>query len=143
MRRPEMRSKTTISLVIACLLVLSGVCFLPSVSGQGPENSLVGRVEALEALVGELIVRVGDLTERVGDLEEQGPGTNSFDVLHLNLRSDLPENPDEGDICLMRHVDHTGYEGSILFYFRAGEWRRLVIDPTPMPPPGPGPGPST
>lgn len=131
--------------VAAGLLVLTGVSFLPSVAGQGPESSLPQRVAVLEALVGELIANVDDLTERVSALEDgQGSGTNSFDVLHLNLLGDLPENPEEGDICFVRYVSSGGYEGSILFYFRAGEWRFLVVDgtlPSITPPPGPSPGP--
>ncbi|MHC4594332.1 MAG: hypothetical protein ACYS19_05230, partial [Planctomycetota bacterium] len=89
-----MKSTKTMALIVLGLLAPGSAWLLPSVAGQSPENSLVKRVETLEALVAEL-------TTRVETLEGQGSG----DVLHLNLLDDFPDNPAEGDICCTKDRD--------------------------------------
>jgi hypothetical protein len=110
-----MKSTRTLALAVAILLALCGVWSLPSVSGQGQENSLVQRVAVLEA-------QVADLTERVEALEQgQAPPGTSFDVLHLNPLAEFPENPSEGDICVV--LDECDGEYFNFFYqYLNGDW---------------------
>ena len=97
-----MRRTKSMALIAVLLLVLSGVWFLPSVSGQGADKAIPQRVRVLEELVAALSSSVEDLTERVEALEEgQGSGTNSFDVIHLNPLAEFPPSPSDGDICVV------------------------------------------
>jgi len=120
-------------LVLAVLLVLRGVWFLPSVSGQGPDSSLYRRVAVLEGLVAELTESVDDLTERVEALEEgQGSGTNSFDVIHLSPLAEFPASPTEGDLCITEIIDYVEGPGApfivvhFLWCYYGGDWRAIL-----------------
>jgi hypothetical protein len=120
-----MKNTRTMALVVLALLALSGVWFLPTVTGQGRENSLVRRVEILE----ELVV---DLCERVEYL--QG-GSCTCDVLNLQLLADLPSNPSEGDLCVVWSEYQPGEYGNTLYCYLDGDWRmaarRRVPNPNP------------
>ena len=123
-----MKSTKTMAVAAVILLAFSGVWFLPSVAGQGQGNSLVQRVAVLEALV-------ADLTERVEELEGQGPGTNSFDVLHLNPLADFPSNPSEGDLCVVVNESGSYHIYCYLYYaaYLNSDWRQLDTPQLPRP----------
>lgn len=84
-----MKSTKTMMFVSAVLLVLSGLCLLPSVAGQGRERSLEQRVTVLEA-------QVAELTERIDQIES---GSCSCTILNLQPLADFPDGPSDGDLC--------------------------------------------
>lgn len=107
-----MKSTKTMAFVVAGLLVLSGVCLLPSVSGQGPENSLVRRVEVLEELV-------ADLSAKVDELEG---GSCTCRTLNLQPLAGLPDSPSEGDLCVVWSEFLPDEFGNILYCYLDGIW---------------------
>jgi len=121
----------TIAVLALLALGLSGL--VPGMAGAGRENSLVQRVEELEGLV-------ADLAARVEELEAGGGTCCSCSVLHLTPLADFPEEPSEGDVCVI--VSDSGIEdwwSYDLWSYLDGYWWRLTLDrPEPIPPiPGP------
>ena len=119
-----MKSTKTMAFVVAGLFILSGVCFLPSVSGQGPENSLVHRVEVLEKLVDEL-------SEKVDELEG---GSCSCTTLNLQPLGVFPDDPSEGDLCVVWSELLPSEYGNNLFCYLNGQWYAF-LDYLPLPDP--------
>lgn len=115
-----MKNRKTEVLVMLALLVLVGTWLLPSVGGEaqefGPHMSLVKRVEALEQQVADLIARV--------EVLEQGCCIK--DVIHLEPRNDFPDNPSDGDLCVV------GESGSRHIYcYLNGDWLQLDLPSNP------------
>jgi len=83
--------------------------------------SLVRRVEALEQQVAELMARV--------EVLEKSCCIN--DIIHLEPLSDFPNNPSDGDLCVV------GESGSRhLYCYLNSDWRRLddlQLQPIPKP----------
>jgi len=92
-----MKSRKTKALVVLVLLALGSACLFPSVTAAGkkkdPKKGLAQKVKALEQQVADLITRVEAL--------EGGSGTCTCDVMHLEALSDFPDNPSEGDVCVV------------------------------------------
>lgn len=119
-----MKSRKTKALVVLVLLALGSACLFPSVTAAGKEKGIAGRVEVLEQQVADLIARVEAL--------EGGSYTCTCDVMHLEPLSDFPDNPSEGDLCIVTLSDGRHY----LYIYLNGGWRWLITGP-----PGPGPEP--
>jgi hypothetical protein len=83
------------ALVVIILIVFSALQYGPAVKGQGSSNSLALRVTELEALVESLGTRLAMLEDG-----QVPPGT-SFDILHLNPLPKFPDDPIEGDLCVV------------------------------------------
>jgi len=141
-----MKSTKSIAVVTAFVLVITGLWFLPEVSGQsdqGQQNSLLIRVAMLEEQVAALI-------ERVEELEERQESTCTCDILNLQPYAELPTEGLEGDICLISQDIEGGYLYVNLYSYINGDWRPLgpgyagdfPPGPSPGPAPGPSPGPS-
>ncbi|MGB2865526.1 MAG: hypothetical protein WBC05_19505 [Sedimentisphaerales bacterium] len=120
-----MKNTKTMAFVVAGLLVLGGVCLLPSVSGQGPENLLVRRVEVLEELVAELSAKVDELEV----------GSCTCTILNLQPLADFPGNPSEGDLCVVWTEYLPGDFGNIPYCYVLGEWNALLSYNPPLPDP--------
>ena len=123
-----MKSTKTMLFVAAVLLVLSGLCLLPSVAGQGRERSLEQRVTILEA-------HVAELTEKIDQIEG---GSCSCTVLNLQPFAELPDDAIEGDLCLLSQDIEGGYHSICLYCYIDGDWRCLEIGYHDAPPSGPG-----
>jgi len=93
-----MKSTKTMVFIAAGPLVLGGLCFLPSVAGQGREKSLEQRVTILDAQVAELTAR----------LDELEGGSCSCTKLNLQPQAKFPDSPSEGDLCVVWDEDLPG-----------------------------------
>ena len=120
-----MKSTKTMMFVASVLLVLSGLCLLPSVAGQGRERSLEQRVSVLEA-------QVAELAEIVDGLED---GSCSCAVLNLRPLPQKPSNPSEGDLCVVETEYQPGEYGNYLYCYILGEWHTLIGYDLPNPDP--------
>lgn len=124
------------ALVVLALLALGSAWLLPRASGEGqevrPQRSLVERVKVLEEQVADLLTRVEALEE----------GTCRCDVMYLAPLSDFPDNPSEGDLCVVGESD-----SQHIYCYLNGDWLQLDLPSTPpitppiTPPGGPGTGP--
>jgi hypothetical protein len=109
-----MKSTKTMVFVSAGLLVLSRLCLLPSVAGQGRERSLEQRVTVLEA-------EVAELTEKIDQIEG---GSCSCTILNLQPLADFPENSSEGDLCIKKEIGEPPFTNILfLWCYLDGDWR--------------------
>jgi len=119
-----MNNRKTGAIVVLVLLALGGSLLLPGVAGAGKKASqkkgLAQRVEVLEGLVADLMTRVEELEEGGGSC------ACSCDVLHLTPLADFPENPSEGDLCV---VDALGDGWYVLCFYVRGDWHYLTGPP--------------
>ena len=116
-----MKSRKTKALVVLVLLALGSTLLLPSVSVKGnPQKGFPQRVEALEQQVADLIARV--------EVLEGVSGTCTCDVMHLEPFSDFPDNPSEGDLCVVGEG-----ESQHIYCYLDGDWRPLNAPHTPDP----------
>ena len=112
-----MKSTKTRALIVLVLLALGSSWLLPGVAGAGkkdPKKGLAQRVEVLEEQVADLMARLEVLEEG------QGSNTNSFDVIHLEPLADFPEEPTDGDLCVVGENSDNG-----LYCYLNGEWRTV------------------
>jgi hypothetical protein len=117
------------AIVVLVVLALVISWLIPNVAGAGRERSLVQRVEALEQ-------QVALLTARVEELEETAASCCSCSVLHLTPLADFPNDPSEGDLCVVG-----AGEDRHIYSYLDGDW--VVLDEMLPPPIPPGPGPPT
>jgi hypothetical protein len=107
-----MKSTKAIVFVIAGLLVLLGLCLLPSAAGQGRDRSLEQRVAMLESQVAELLERI----------EQIEGGSCSCTVLNLQPLADFPAEPSEGDMSVVWTQYLPEEFGNILYCYLEGVW---------------------
>jgi hypothetical protein len=128
-----MRNTKTMAVVVVILLVLCGVWFLPSVAGQGSENSMPERVRMLEEIVAELSLTVEELNKRVDELEE---GSCTCKVLNLQPLPDRPSDPDDGDLCVVDlppTSEPGAHYGPTLSVYLNGRWFLMgPMNPDPI-----------
>ncbi|MBA7690118.1 hypothetical protein ES703_98642 [subsurface metagenome] len=73
---------------------------------------------------------MADLIARVEALEG-GSRTCTCDVMHLEPLSDFPDNPSEGDLCVVGESD-----SQHIYCYLNGDWLQLDLPspPSPVPP---------
>ena len=112
-----MKTKIKMTLIVLVLLALGSTCLVPSIADDDKDNDdnqrgLLKRINVLEAVV-------DDLTERVEEL--QG-GACSCTTLNLQPLTDFPNDPSEGDLCVVWTEYSPGEYWNNLFCYLNGTW---------------------